>query len=256
MDTDITMINKKYYVLTTQMALNSLDRRIVGKVTDVEDLCLLLENTLFQVLNPKDFNLNDIEFAVERLYQKNIQPNHIEISGEYVSLDVWKKKSQIDEALTLFVSSKEKLIYFDDDKWEKLKYSVLQTFVHELVHVDQSRKRHGDCFDVKTTNGKRTEQDYLGETDEIDAYAFNGAIDLIALQQTLNDVDMDVDWRKLMRTGAVKKLSIEFASYYGAFENTDRKVLNKYLKRVWKYVHYLENTKVKGLKYDIYQQAS
>lgn len=250
------MINKKHYVLATQMALNSLDKRIVGKVTDVEDLCLLLENKLFQVLSPKDFNLDDIDFTVERLFQKNLAANHIEVSGEYVSLEVWRRKSQIEECLTIFVSSKEKLIYFDDTKWEKLKYSILQTFVHEVVHVDQSRKRFGDCYETKGAKANRTAQDYLSETDEIDAYAFNGAIDLIALQRTLSDVDMDVDWQKLMRTGVAKKLSIEFASYYGTFEDTDRKVLNKYLKRVWKYVHYLKDTKVKGFKYDIYQQAS
>lgn len=245
------VLDKRQYLLDIQATLNRLDEQIIGSCIPIKELCEILECELFAVFSDEDFNLNELDFTVERQYQKDLREGDIFATGEYVSLENWRRKRDIEEALTIFLSTRDGNVYFTEEKWDKFKFSLLQTLIHELVHVDQSRKRFGEVY-ITARDYINTEDRYFSDKDEIDAYAFNGAVDLIALEKTLNDAGIDVTWSKILREGSAKLLSIEFASYYGAFEKSNRKILNRYLKRVWKYVNYLLEDQQNELR----QQAS
>jgi len=78
---------------------------------------------------------------------------------------------------------------FDDDivmtkrRFIRMCYTVADTLLHEIMHMRQYRRRKfKDLPDYASTAArveKRREQEYLGNSDEIDAYSFNIACELL-----------------------------------------------------------------------------
>ena len=78
---------------------------------------------------------------------------------------------------------------FDDDikinsrRFKGVCYTIADTLLHEIIHMRQFRRRKFKVLPEYASNAEKTEirmeQSYLGSSDEIDAYAFNIACELL-----------------------------------------------------------------------------
>ena len=77
---------------------------------------------------------------------------------------------------------KDKALCFTARRFNRLSERIADVILHEVIHMRQARKRKfkelpGYSSTAESTK-KRVEQEYLGDPDEIDAYAFNMACEL------------------------------------------------------------------------------
>lgn len=68
-------------------------------------------------------------------------------------------------------------------RFKKLALVIADTVLHEIIHMRQYRRRQfkelPDYNSTALTRSQRIDQQYLGRTDEIDAYSFNIACELL-----------------------------------------------------------------------------
>ncbi len=130
-------------------------------------------------------------------------------------------------------------LYFNQDvqhidtsciDWYRLCFDVAETLGHELVHRDQAhrqrktkRKYVGRC----PKNQLNEEQEYLGSNDEIEAYGFSIAAEMLVMHG-ITDID-DPEVQSI----------VMYATYQHAFSQ-DQSVLLKLRKQILKYLHRLE----------------
>lgn len=119
-----------------------------------------------------------------RIFRKvdfKVESNWIYVGGTYFSEYDKKKRKCID--LELFYNPIEEKISMPAKRYHKMCYTMADTVLHEIIHMRQYRRRNfKDLPDYNSTaekTQKRQEQSYLGCSDEIDAYGFNIACDLL-----------------------------------------------------------------------------
>ena len=109
-----------------------------------------------------------IEFKVEPT-RAIVWKNYIGVGGEYDPND-----RQI--ILQIYTVEYDKFV-FSDKSWEKFKYRVIQTLMHEVIHFMQYDRRNDESSNYilphkKVGHDKKdAERRYLSEFDEIQAYA-------------------------------------------------------------------------------------
>lgn len=103
------------------------------------------------------------------------------VGGTYYS-DLDKEKQKCIELVLVYNTFQDK-INMPARRYRRMCYSMADTILHELMHMRQYRRRKfKDLPDYASTAEKteqRQEQEYLGNSDEIDAYSFNIACELM-----------------------------------------------------------------------------
>jgi hypothetical protein len=103
------------------------------------------------------------------------------VGGTYYS-DWDREKRQCIELVLVYNLFQDKIV-LTRRRYERMCYSMADTLLHEIMHMRQYRRRKfKDLPDYASTAAreeKRQEQEYLGNSDEIDAYSFNIACELI-----------------------------------------------------------------------------
>ena len=103
------------------------------------------------------------------------------VGGTYYSdWDQEKKKCiELDLVYELFHDT----ITLTKRRYQRVCYSLADTLLHEIMHMRQYRRRKFKNLPDYASNAsreeKRQEQEYLGNSDEIDAYSFNIACELL-----------------------------------------------------------------------------
>lgn len=111
------------------------------------------------------------------------------------------------------------------------------TILHEIIHMRQYRRRNWKdlpyYLSTAARSEQRREQEYLGCSDEIDAYSFNIACELI---EKLKDPKAVADYvAQKHRRGRLKSSSLRM--YLKAFDyNTAHPIIKKLKKRVISYI--------------------
>lgn len=109
------------------------------------------------------------------------ESNCVYVGGTYYSVYDRQKRKCIE--IELFYNPIEEKINMPSRRFRKMCYTMADTVLHEIIHMRQYRRRNfKDLPDYNSTAEKtqqRQEQSYLGCTDEIDAYGFNIACDLL-----------------------------------------------------------------------------
>ena len=161
---------------------STLDRNsIISHVMAVSPLLVGTKIPAVVVHSILKNNLKELApFKIKRTYTYKVDPGIPYIGGSYYSyLD-----QEYDRCIEIC------FYYFDEDTAIKFKRSQLyetavliaDTVLHEIMHMRQYRRRKFKSLpDYKSKAYKsdiRKEQAYLGNTDEIDAYAFNIACEL------------------------------------------------------------------------------
>jgi hypothetical protein len=116
--------------------------------------------------------------------------------------------------------------------------TIADTILHEIIHMRQYRRRNFKSLpnyaSTASSSRRRDEQEYLGCSDEIDAYGFNIACELLEkyngdYRQVVQHLDLDLS--------RCKKSSNSWKMYLKAFEHDHNHEIIKRVKQ--KVIRYL-----------------
>lgn len=104
------------------------------------------------------------------------------VGGTYYS-DLDKQKDRCIELVLVYNTFQNK-ITMPARRYRRICSSMADTILHEIMHMRQYRRRKfkelPDYASTAEKGEQRQEQEYLGNSDEIDAYSFNIACELMS----------------------------------------------------------------------------
>lgn len=117
---------------------------------------------------------------VSKNYSSEVEQGLIYIGGVYYS-DKDQEKQKCIEIQLVYNNPKDK-ITIDSKRLKRMGVCFADTFLHEIIHMRQFRRRKFKYLPDYASNAEkreqRQEQSYLGSSDEIDAYGFNIACEM------------------------------------------------------------------------------
>jgi len=178
----------------------------------------------------------EIPIKIRTQYSKKTQENSVWVGGLYDSGHDQNDKVSI--YLILQYNSSRKNIKISKTNFNRLSRSIADTILHEVIHLRQYRRRQ--YIDIPGYHStaqlarKRTEQIYLGHSDEIDAYSFNIACQLV--DKFSSDQKKIINYLNSNQEDKRKK-SNSFKMYLEAFDhNHDHRIIKKLKKKVLNYM--------------------
>ncbi len=122
-----------------------------------------------------------IPVRVNKKRDSKVDPGWVWVGGTYYS-DKDQEKKQCIELDLVYELFDEKTI-LTKRRYQRVCYTLADTLLHEIMHMRQYRRRKfknlPDYASTAARAEKRQEQEYLGNSDEIDAYSFNIACELL-----------------------------------------------------------------------------
>lgn len=112
--------------------------------------------------------------------EPQVESTYVWIGGMYYTDYDLERQKSIE--LCLAFSSADRKLTYTGRRFTRLCHRIADVILHEVIHMRQARKRKfknlpGYSSTAESTK-QRQEQEYLGDSDEIDAYAFNMACEL------------------------------------------------------------------------------
>ena len=217
----------------------SLDRNTLATY-----LCLIAPKIVNQQITPDKFHRIiskhlriHIPLRVSRKIDPKIDKNMILIGGCYHSYYDAAHKTSIE--VVLVYNPNDEYLKINSRRFWKICCGFADTILHELIHMRQFRRRNFKCLpDYPSTARKesqREEQSYLGCSDEIDAYGFNIACELLDKYKTPKEITkyLDIDQK------GIRKQFDTWRMYLKAFNYDHDHIIIKRLKK--KIIRYLPN---------------
>lgn len=199
---------------------------IVGKTMLVNDLHRLLTRHIKQYLPIKLKK----QLSTDTLF------GEVWIGGTYYSDLDRESKNAIE--LVLQYNTFDEYVTLTKSKFKRISTAIADTILHEIIHMRQYRARQfrvlPDYPSTAQNHKQRSNQSYLGCTDEIDAYSFNIACELTAkFKGNARDI---VDY--LNKIQNVKKIkATSWTRYLSAFDNDhNHSIIKRVKKRVTYYL--------------------
>lgn len=119
-------------------------------------------------------------FKIKKIYTYKVDPGVPYIGGSYYSYLDQEYDRCIEVSFYYF--DEDTTVTFNRKQLNETATLIADTVLHEIMHMRQYRRRKFKSLtDYKSKAYKtdiREEQEYLGNTDELDAYAFNIACEL------------------------------------------------------------------------------
>ena len=223
---------------------------------------------LFELQQPRD--RKDLEKSIQAFLayltmEDNLKPRNIakqlqqtlehlgvgEVTLDYIdqigrgdmnlnaTYDPWDDEDELDPyRIELLFNPKDKNgIKFSQDALEEIKHRLIDALEHEMIHSVQYQRR--DFKQQKGYRSKDREQSYLGNQDEIEAFAKNISSELLRHANKEQAIDMI---RKATSTTELRDklgnlLSPNLVGYLRAWDfNTRHPVIKKLLKKVYNYI--------------------
>ena len=154
--------------------------------------------------------IGDSDIKLKTLRDRHLSNNQVVISGSYDPVEDESNFSSI----TIYVSysTTQKNIYIRSIDWSQLCIDLIECTGHELIHQNQYRERGynpSSSFFVGTSTDdeRRGEQEYLGCTDEIEAFGYSIAADVY-----LNVGPKKLSYKHIAKTAMFKEYSAAFGS--------------------------------------------
>ena len=169
-------------------------------------------------------------------YVEQVDQGDMNLNATY---DPWDDEDELDPyRIELLFNPKDKNgVKFSQDALEEIKHRLIDALEHEMIHSVQYQKR-----DFKTQRGfrsKNREQEYLGNQDEIEAFAKNISSELLrhANKEQATDMLRSVNNTTELRDKLGNLLSPNLVGYLRAWDfNTRHPVIKKLLKKVYNYI--------------------
>ena len=220
--------NRKEIEASIQPFLNFL---LSGKEIPLKSIAKKLEQAT------KSIGVDEVNI----LQSKNVEVGDMNMNAAYDPID---DKDGLDHfELDLIFSKEDKTIAFSPEGVENIKHRIVDVLEHELIHKNQYRGRgFKKQREFKPKKGlsdkiKKTRQ-YLGNDDEIEAYAKNIASELIRKSDKETALTL---LRMAGKTAQYREkknlLSPNLFGYFAAFDfDTNHPVIKKLLKKIWAYI--------------------
>ena len=168
-------------------------------------------------------------FSVNVMHSQamEVDPGDINLAAYYDSTEDEFCKISIE--LVLITNARDTIVLVTDELFNTLVTRLADCLIHELVHMKQARARDfvETAYEDRHRDNVDGEIDYLSNPDEIDAYAYNIADELLENSEPL----------KLLATPTSVSIdeSLNLWVYVNAFGLTvDDPILKKLLKKVYK----------------------
>ncbi|MAV94634.1 MAG: hypothetical protein CMA31_02975 [Euryarchaeota archaeon] len=220
--------NRKEIEASIQPFLNFL---LSGKEIPLKAIARKLEQAT------KSIGVDDVTIV----QSKNVEVGDMNMNASYDPVD---DKDGLDHfELDLIFSNQDKTIAFSPEGVENIKHRIVDVLEHELIHKDQYRgrgfKKQREFKPKKGLSDKvRRTREYLGNDDEIEAYAKNIASELIRKSDKETALTL---LRMAGKTAQYREkknlLSPNLFGYFAAFDfDTSHPVIRKLLKKIFFYI--------------------
>ena len=214
-----------------------LGAELIGKSVPVVDFTPNIRS-LFRSL---DFPIN-----IRTCYGKKTETDSVWVGGLYDSSK--DQTNNISIYLLLQFNPLQRQIKINKLNFKRMCSTIADTILHEIIHMRQYRRRnYVDIIGYHSTaqsGRQRAEQVYLGHDDEIDAYAFNIACQLV--DRFLDDHEETVKYLNSNQMDKRKKTT-SFKMYLEAFDHDHgHKVIRKLKKKI---INYMPNARDFGKPY-------
>lgn len=181
---------------------------------------------------------NHLPIKLKKWGDSEVEHDCFWIGGAYYS-DIDKQKQKAIELVFVY-KSKAETININPRNFHRACHTITHTIMHELIHMRQYRRRKfkdlPDYASAAEKTEQREEQTYLGNTDEIDAYGFNIACEL--LLKFKNDTNKVIEHLNEDQRGKRRKHD-SWRMYLKAFNHDHEHPIIKRVKQ--KVVRYLPN---------------
>lgn len=151
--------------------LSPLEEKIVNKPLTAEQLHTKLTNQIKKFL-PVRF---------KKQFDPKVTSGYVFIGGAYYSDKDWDGEKSIE--VNFNYQSKKAVIKMSKLRFSRMCIVFADVILHELIHMRQHRRREWRVLPDFPSTASRTKQreaqGYLGCRDEIDAYSFNIACELV-----------------------------------------------------------------------------
>ena len=181
-----------------------------------------------------------IPLRITKTKYKKATPNTVMVGGCYYSERDQFNKTCIE--ISMLYSPEDEHLKLNNRKFARVCIVIADTILHEIIHMRQYRRREfKDLPDYPSTArkaSKREEQSYLGNSDEIDAYGFNIACELLDQYENTNDIikHLSIDQKN-------KKVKYDgWLMYLTAFDHDHNHPVIKKVKK--KILQYLQNAEI------------
>ena len=173
---------------------------------------------------------------ISKQYDFTVESGWVYVGGTYNS-DFDKSKQKCIE-LQFVYNTLDKKITYSKLRFNRMCYIMVDVILHELIHMRQYRRRKfkylPDYASTAEKTEQRQEQSYLGCSDEIDAYAFNIACELL---RKFNDDQPAVEKYLGRRYTNKKVASHSLKSYLKAFNwDYDHKIIKRLKSKTIRYL--------------------
>jgi len=220
--------NRKEIEASIQPFLNFL---LSGKEIPLKSIAKKLEQAT------KSIGVDEVNI----LQSKNVEVGDMNMNAAYDPID---DKDGLDHfELDLIFSKEDKTIAFSPEGVENIKHRIVDVLEHELIHKNQYRgrgfKKQREFKPKKGLSDKITKtRQYLGNDDEIEAYAKNIASELIRKSDKETALTL---LRMAGKTAQYREkknlLSPNLFGYFAAFDfDTGHPVIKKLLKKIFFYL--------------------
>lgn len=218
---------------------SALDRDLLAEMINVTR-----DNIIGQALSPTVFSNRireilrffKIPVSVRTVYNTKTDKKSVWVGGLYNS--VLDQQDTTSITLCIQYHSADTIIKVNKKTFRKVCFSAADTLMHEIIHMRQYRRRgYKDIPGYDSTAKlarKRNEQIYLGHSDEIDAYSFNIACQLLDKfnrnkKSIVSYLNSDLSDKRLKND--------VFRMYLDAFDhNHSHRVIRKLKKKVMNYI--------------------
>lgn len=174
---------------------------------------------------------------ITKKIEKYSKINDLFVGGTYYS-DYDKTRKRCIEII--FFYSPDKTITISKKQYRQICTQLADTVLHEIMHMRQHRRRKfkvlPDYASTAEIGIQRREQEYLGNTDEIDAYSFN--ISCVLYDKFKGDIRKTVNYLDSTRRPN-SKTNWGWAMYLEAFDWKHNHPIIRRLKQ--KVIRYLPN---------------
>ena len=172
-----------------------------------------------------------------------VESGWIWVGGTYYS-DWDQSKRQCIE-LNLVYELFSDYITLSKRRYHRMCYSMADTLLHEIMHMRQYRRRKfknlPDYDSTALREEKRQEQEYLGNSDEVDAYSFNIACEL--LDKFNNNHKKIISYLNENQKGKTRKHNC-WRMYLKAFDHDhNHPIIQRVKKKVIRYIPHAQNGK-------------
>ena len=218
---------------------SALDRDLIAEMVSFAGY-----STVNKSLSPKHFadkvrsvfKFFGIPVKVRSCYKAETEKNCVWVGGLYDSLA--DKKGATSITISLQFHERNSPIKIKSAMFRRMCYTVADTLLHEVIHMRQYRRRNfkdiPGYYSTASLAKKRNEQIYLGHDDEIDAYSFNIACQLLDRfngdrNKIANYLNKDFNDKRLKKDG--------YKMYMDTFDHDhSHRVIRKLKKKVMNYI--------------------